>query len=815
MNWPRGWDAQWIWAEPIAPVFPLPAVAARPRPADAIWLLRRELTLPAAPERARMRITADGRYRLWVNGSRVGDGPVRSAPAHLYYDRYDLSGLLVEGANSVAVLVRHYGTAVAWWQPAPPLLQLGCGGLLAELTVTGPRGELRLDTDGAWRARRAHVRPGPGTGFIGAPAPEVVDLRELLQGWDCPGYDDTDWTPVSVLAARMPTQRRTTPPDDPFPLLGPSPLPAQTRVARAATRVRGRATVPGTDDPAAPVGGVAVSVGAEAVDLPLEEIVLSAGQAVTVDFGQIVSGRVRLILESDPGAVLDVAAGEDLTADGLPVVEPRKWALRALGDGAKHDVEALEPVGLRYAQLASRAGTVRVTMSVIESVHVRSDLARFACSDSDLTELWHVGARTLDLCTDDAYLDCPGRERRAWLGDAYVHGLLGSVSGQSSAVIAHALQLHAQAVRPDGLLPAVAAGDLAESPITLPDYSLHWVRALARTVERSGDLDLAARMLPVASRICQAFESWRGADGLIEEVPGWLFVDWAQTERRGHTAALDLLLVLALRDLAAVADLLDESGTARRARGRADQGQQAATTRYLDHGRGVLVDAADPGGGCGRRVSQQTNALAVLTGALEGAAARDALAVVTDPSRLRLTRWPGQEQAEAEEHLGTQKGLPAGFDEEQHVVLAQPFFMHFLHQALVMAGQADRLVTSCRRWLPQLANGNAAIEEYWEAAPGAASRCHAWSATPTYDLTTHVLGLAPAAPGWRAVTLRPALGDLSWASGTVVTPFGPVSAEVASDGSFVVELPEGVSGTAHLGGQSIDLAPGITTRKGR
>jgi len=809
--WPRGWDAQWVWAQPVPPVFPLPAAAARPRPADSIWLLRREIDLPTDVQAARLRITADGRYRLWVNGSRVGDGPVRSAPAHLSYDDYDLASLLVPGPNALAVLVRHYGTAVAWWQPATPLLTLGCGGLLAELAVQSAGGAVRVGTDARWRARPAHVQPGPGTGFIGSPAPEVVDLRRLPHGWDRSGYDDTDWTPVAVLAERMPTQRRATPPDDPFPLLGPSPLPRPTRTERVPARLRGRASVELSDDPAVPVGAVAASRGSELLDLPVPELRLAAGEAVTVDFGRMVSGRVLLRLESEPGAVLDIAAGEELTGDGLPIVEPRRWALRVLGGGTHQEVEALEPVGLRYAQLASRGGSSRVQISVVESLHIRSDSATFACSDTSLTQLWQTGARTLDLCTDDAYLDCPGRERRAWLGDAYLHGLLGAVTGQSPQVMAHGLALHAQAVRSDGLLPGVAAGDLAEAPITLPDYSLHWVRSLARTLAYGGDLELAVPLMPVATGICQAFERWRGSDGLLEEVPGWLFVDWAQTERGGHTAALDLLLVLALRDLAEVADLIGDAGTAQRSRSRADHGLEAAAIRYLDPGRGLLVDAASPGGQRGRRVSQQTTALAVLAGALTGAAAKAALDAVTDPHVLRMTRWPGQAQGTAEEHLGTQQGLPAGFDPEAHVVMAQPFFMHFVHQALVAAGLADRLVESCGRWLPQLDSGNDSLEEYWEAAPGAASRCHAWSATPTYDLTTHVVGLAPAAPGWSEIVLRPALADLAWARAAVTSPYGPVAADVRRDGATVTvsaDLPPGVSGTAWLGTAPMPLHPG-------
>src|SRR6185436_19069219 len=55
---------------------------------------RRVLDLPEVPARVPLRVSADSRYLLWVNGVEVGRGPIRSQPRRLRYDEYDIAGHL-------------------------------------------------------------------------------------------------------------------------------------------------------------------------------------------------------------------------------------------------------------------------------------------------------------------------------------------------------------------------------------------------------------------------------------------------------------------------------------------------------------------------------------------------------------------------------------------------------------------------------------------------------------------------------------------------------------------------------------------------
>src|SRR5262249_5078796 len=153
------------------------------------------------------------------------------------------------------------------------------------------------------------------------------------------------------------------------------------------------------------------------------------------------------------------------------------------------------------------------------------------------------------------------------------------------------------------------------------------------------------------------------------------------------------------------------------------------------------VDAAD-GAGPLRRVSQHTNAMAIVGGCAPRERWDTMLDYILDERRVRIT--PTMGDLPGRSAFALQQADPAeyvDFDEREHVVAAQPFFAHFLHQAIVLAGRRSLIPILCLRWWPQAQRGYGTFEEFWSAQPGAASRAHAWSATPTYDLTAHVLGV--------------------------------------------------------------------------
>src|SRR6202030_2349040 len=239
---------------------------------------------------------------------------------------------------------------------------------------------------------------------------------------------------------------------------------------------------------------------------------------------------------------------------------------------------------------------------------------------------------------------------------------------------------------------------------TIPDYSLHWIRALARYFEYSGDAATVRELMPTASGVLSAFERYRAPDGLIRGMPGWIFVDWAMTERSEVTGALDALYAAALDDFASLAEtVMADSRGAADARARAEQTRRAFEWLW-DEAAGVYVDAADRNGPR-RRVSQQTNAIAIVA----GCAPRDRwprmLDYILDDSRVVVTPTISDNLAAyLTQHMDPDEHMT--FDVERNVVAAQPFFSHFLHDAIVRAGRRDLIPARRMKWWPQIERGD-------------------------------------------------------------------------------------------------------------
>ncbi|MFN2613847.1 MAG: alpha-L-rhamnosidase N-terminal domain-containing protein [Actinomycetota bacterium] len=749
-------SARWIWFRPPPP--PRDAWGQdRDRPSDVLGHLRKTFVLAEPPQRARCRVSADGRYELFVNGVSLGGGPARSQIVQ--YDEYDIATLLRAGRNAIAALVRWYARPTLWWRPLEPRGEIGYGGFFFDGIID----RVTVRSDHGWKAREAAVRtvePADARGVLvpprteGPPPLEIVDARAAPAGWAGAEYDDSAWHDAYVLDGRIDMQPREA------PLL----------VSRI---VEPRAVVASGSEPAT------------VTEHPLGS---RGGTWKTFDFGGIVNAHP---IVDAAGSTLDVVCGEDLDREGRAVTAPREWAMRIV-EPAGEPVESFEAVGFRYLTIYARAtgpdaGRLdAVTVGARERIAPRTEGAFFRCSDPLVEAIWSAAVRTVDLCSTDAFIDCPGREQRAWLGDAYLTSLLRLTIDPDPSLVLANLRLHARGARADGFLPMVAAADFSSRLETIPDHSLLWIAGLHALVERTNDLRALEELAPVAARILNAFERYRGADGLLTDMPGWIFIDWAQIERGPTIAALDATYAWALDLFAALCDKLGDHGSAARARDRAGR-TKAAFERYWDERRGVYVDAR-------RRVSQQTNSMAIVSGCAPRERWARILDHVLDDCRLVRTLTPG-DPGTFGERMARQWQDPPSFDDEENVVLAQPFFAHFLHRAMAAAGRD--IVPSIRRWEPMLARGNGCFEEYWDATPGLGSRCHAWSCTPMYDVATTILGVRGTEPGMRALIVEPQLGDLAWAEGAVATPHGFVRVSVKRGDEPVVEPPPGL--TVHLG----------------
>ncbi|MEM2960351.1 MAG: alpha-L-rhamnosidase N-terminal domain-containing protein, partial [Candidatus Bathyarchaeia archaeon] len=155
---------------------------------------RRVFFAPSDIKAATLRITADARYFLFINGERVGNGPIRGWQHSWFYDTYDLTPHLKTGVQNVL--------GVLAWQPGETTFQypLGRGGLLAQLDITTNSGqEITIATDRNWLVKinevydRRTPRISVQQGFV-----EHYDATKD-SGWTTQSFDDSNWAHATEL----------------------------------------------------------------------------------------------------------------------------------------------------------------------------------------------------------------------------------------------------------------------------------------------------------------------------------------------------------------------------------------------------------------------------------------------------------------------------------------------------------------------------------------------------------------------------------------------------------------------------------------
>ncbi len=753
------------------------------------------------------KVSADGRYQLFANGHFVGRGPARSNPSWQSMDCYDLAPYLHQGRNVIAALVHSYGRHTAWYElPAwEQVRAFGCGGfflqgdVIATYQTDVESTTIRLDTNGDWRYLMSNAWqqdvPAGSLGFI-----EIYDARLAPKQWNELEFDDSNWDTAEIL--RVPGRNYA---GDviPFPVMINRPIPAlkeELRQAEAVVRVAEVKNAPPASDIATLFEQETLSELTHCQIDNLSGLIQDDGCTITTtstesvslvfDFGETQPGRVRFDLEGSAGTVIDFTYSERLHDDdrvhmhkGIPGFDIYAAHRVILREG-RQCWEAFELSGFRYLQVTIRQCENPLIIHSIElnfSAYPVQHRGQFSCSDDLLNRIWQVGANTLHHCMLDGYVDCPSREQRQWL-DAYVDSLINYAAFGDPHLVANLLRQVAQSQQSDGITMMVAPGDFAVMRFTnIPDFCLYWILAIGTYLDYVGDLEIIEELYPSVVKAIGWFERHLNTDNLLTNVPHWVFVDWAELDKQGQVTALNAQFVAALRTAARLAHLVEAPRDKARFERLINEVSTAINHFLWDEERGVYIDARH-NGVHSKRISQQTNAAVMAYNIAPVERWLRMFMTITDENRLVLTRF------------GTAQTESVIFDEMHNVVLAQPFFMHFLHRALCQTGHHQTMLDNIRqRWGAMLESGNRTFRESWQIIE-LTSLCHAWAGTPTFDMSTEILGIKPLEPGFKRFRVAPHPADLSWARGIFPTPHGDIEVDWHIDADhfeLTVHVPPG------------------------
>ena len=424
------------------------------------------------PTAARLHITAHGWYEVHLNGVRVSDdyfGPGWTVyPKRLRYYTYDVTGLVREGENEVAVLLGN-----GWWRGRLTWLgrQAVYGdrlGAMVRLDVATDAGTSAHVTGSDWRAVETHITADDM--YMG----QDSDLTRPLLGTESHPVEPVDVDLDTLVAA-----------------VGPA--------VRAVEQVAA------------------------------QQVWRSPSGKLLVDFGQNLVGFTRLTVRGlTAGTRITLKHAEVLEHDELGTRPLRSAKATDTYLVAGAETEVLEPRftfhGFRYAEVE---GVDDLDPADITAVVTFSDMARtgwFECSEPLVNRLhentvWGMKGNFVDVPTD-----CPQRdERLGWTGDIqvfspaalFLHDAVGFLSNWTDDLAA---EQHDDGtvpiIVPDVLGAPFAACAWGDAAVVVP-----WNLYLA-----TGDASILARQLGSMKGWVDKISSLAGESRLW--LGGFQFGDW-------------------------------------------------------------------------------------------------------------------------------------------------------------------------------------------------------------------------------------------------------------------------------------------------
>lgn len=745
----------WVWLKQWEP---------NDKEEPALALFRKNIELLAEPEKAVLRISADSRYKLFVNGKFAEMGPSRGDHQVWFLDEVDIMPYLNKGKNVLSVMVLRYPLEHSKGNHG--IFRTEYPGLYTEGEIIDKNGNIYcLNADESWKGRKDkmyHIVSEAKT-FAPLQIYERTKGDAELRGWLRSDYDDNNWEYVSEYE---------------YMSMAVSPGNLLKRTIPYLYRKRGKFEKIMTirqSDFSIPDWEALLKE-----NIPLT-IPPNTKEIVEITAGNEVTAYLHLAMKKGRNSNVLILQSESYVGEGFrggfPVKDQRAdWVNGHLegfadqyqvnGFGNEHIAEEYEPFWFRtfrFVRLEIETKEEALTITKFDYTQTGYPLKVITdveTSDPQLKSIWDMSERTLKLCMHETYEDCPFYEQLQYAMDSRSQILYTYLVAADDRLARKCMDDFRRSQRYDGLLncsyPSYGAN-------VIPGFSIYYILMLYDHMMYFGDKDLLDDHMITVEGILKYFQRNLDSKGYVKKTGGlngadrfWSFIDWTPEwdDTTGVPPAIlqgpitmeSLLYVMGLQHAAEIAEYLGKNELSDDYRKQAKQVQDAV--RKCCAGRKhMLTDGPKT-----EQYSQHTQVFAILT---------DTYDIKTGKQILEETIKSKEEYSQCS--------------------VAMAFY---LFRAMQKTGLYAYTKEYWKIWTRMLDKGAATCVEN---EVGERSECHAWGALILYELPAVVLGVRPARPGFEAVKIQPEAGYLKNAKGKVVTPKGVINVSWSMEGEMKIE----------------------------
>jgi alpha-L-rhamnosidase len=734
-----------------------------------VYQFRKILQLATKPADFMIRISADNRYQLYVNGMAVASGPQRSDLGHWRYDTINLAPYLKVGQNVIAATVWNQGENAAWAQHT---LQTG-------LLIDGVGAASVANSDPSWRVIENFAYSPLASGLhITGPFEQVYAPR-FPWGWELADYDDRYWknaveTESAVAYAdgkqgRQMLERNIAMVEE---------LPQRFKSVRRSEGITaGKEFVDGTKPlEIYPYSNVTLLFDQGAITNAYPELLVSGGRGckITLTYTEALYGDK------------DLQKGNRNEVEGKTVKGNQDVFI--LDGGAMRLFRPLYYRTFRYVEVKIENHQCPLTINSFASTFTAypfAENASFKSSDASLKKIWDTGWRTSRLCAYDTYMDCPYYEQLQYIGDTRIQALISLYVSGDDRLMKNAITQFDQSRIAEGLTQSRYPSIMKQ---IIPPFSLFWIAMLHDYRMLGSDDEFVKKLLPGVAAVLKWHEQYINKQGMLSKMPFWNFVDWPrewpwkgeenlsgvpESALTGNSAVLTLQYVYALNYAAGLYRSFGLLKQAKVYETLAEKLKKATYNACWNSKKQMMADSPEQIG-----FSQHTNVMAVLAGAI--------------PTK-------------------DEKTLLLKIENDPNIIQCTIYYRFYMIQAFKKAGLAKEYLRLLKPWNQMLDMG---LSTFAERPEPTRSDCHGWSASPNYDLLATVCGITSSRPGFKQVRIAPELGSLTWVDAAMPHPLGEIKMSLQNQDGFltgVITLPKNLDGDFVWHYYSIKLKPGRQT----
>lgn len=735
-----------------------------------IYHFRKNISLNTLPATFVVHVSADNRYRLFVNGRSVCVGPARGDLFNWFFETVDIAPFLKAGKNTIAAIVWNMGTYA-------PVAQIS--NQTAFVLQGNTEAENAINTSTDWKVLKdksykpcsldngerlnAYMVVGPG---------DQVDNNLYPWDWEKRDYNDSFWKNAEEIAHPQPvgygTDNRWTLSPRNIPLLEDS----LTRFKSIRRTTVGVITTP------------EFLSGKKAIIIPAHKTV-----SILLDMSVNTASYPELIISKGKGSCIKLTYAEalfdikDNKGDRNDIEHKQikgNYDLVTSDGGIDRKFSPLWFRAYRYLQLDITTEDDPLTINDIYSIRTGYPLkmnASFSCNDPTLHDIWQTGWRTAKLCAGEAYYDSPYYEQLQYTGDSRIQALISLYTSGDDRLMRKAILDFYHSRTPEGLTQGRYPSNRLQ---IIPTFSLFWVSMVHDYWMYRKDDAFIEQFLPAIAEIMKWYSSRVDQDKkMLGPMTWWNFVDWDNFDSwgvppaalKGNSSIITLQYSYTLTQAAELFKAFNNQQQASAYNTLASDLNQATFLSCYNVKRHLIADSPDQ-----TIYSQHAGIWAVLSGALPDHEVKSVIQKILEDKSIGQVTF---------------------------------FYRFYLIQALKKAGMADLYYDQLGPWRDMLKLN---LTTFAEKPEPTRSDCHAWSASPNYDFLATICGIVPEEPGFKQVLIQPSLGKLIEVEGTMPHPEGKISVHLerrANNGiNAEIILPKSLTGTFIWKGKSTKLHGG-------